>query len=253
MNYDNPAQRLLKILRSAFEIASTIDKDSNKVNSVIVWSKVFNVSSQSPVDLAQYAEEFVFLLKASRDAVNNLQRITSPDPYLDCLNDISRCIQEIGMLGKWSSFNGRLNNSKVLNALAMTADAVTNENRLVELSEDQLAEMLADTTVLLDKVLHSDIDDELKIFLTVRLQEICNAIEHYSIRGSAGLQHVIEKTLGAAALKAYVLGKEPSTFLQQCVDLVVKFSTLLGLAADVQGFLLPTAAVAAQHMLTGSE
>ena len=46
---------------------------------------------------------------------------------------------------------------------------------------------------------------ELKAFLTVRIEEVCSALRHYSFSGSEGLRIVVESSIGGAVLKSYGL------------------------------------------------
>ncbi|NEP15467.1 MAG: hypothetical protein F6J97_01035 [Leptolyngbya sp. SIO4C1] len=243
MAYDNPARRLHSLLTKAFDVA---DKQDNKqsVSCNVVWSQVFGVHVNQKTELLSYAEEFLFLLKCSREAIERLQSVRK-EPYLRPLDHISNQIQSHGFFGgKWANLGNGLNNPAIMDMLEITANAIDVQGQLMTLEESQLAELLDATSSLLEEVRASNLDIDIKTFLSVRLEEICHAIDHYSVYGSEGLRRVVETNIGATVLKTYGLysnGETPAP-IQKFLNLMLKFGSWLGLAADVSEFLLPTAA-----------
>jgi len=115
--------------------------------------------------------------------------------------------------------------------------------------------LLKSAQELLNEITNSNIDSPLKIFLTVRLEEVCRAIRHYSIGGSDGLRNVIESNIGDAILRnaGLVTDNASQLWLQRFIQLMFKAGTLLGISADVDGFLLPSMSNLIQKVLPSGD
>lgn len=242
MAYDNPARRLHELLTEAFAVGAKQKNQQNLISNV-VWAQVFGVNLTSKSELLSYAEEFFFLLKCSRESIEQLQDVRK-EPYLRPLDHISQNIQRHGLLAsKWASLESGLKNPAMMDMLEITANAIDGQSQLIELEEAQLTELRDNVTALLEDVRTSNLDSDIKVFLITRLEDILSTINHYSVCGSEGLRRVVEANIGATMLKTYGLysnGEAPS-LIKDFFNLMVKFGSLLGIAKNVSEFLLPAA------------
>jgi hypothetical protein len=240
MQYDNPARRLHRILTKALDVSAT-QGAPNSVSSVNVWKAVFNESDDEnfPTDL----DGIHTLIKLTRDAICRLQKVGDQNIYLKVLDELSMSVHQCGLLSsQWNLVHSGLSKPLLLDMIAATADQIDNESNLFELTQEQQKDLLNSAQALLDEICKSDVDRELKIYLMVRLEEICTAIRHYSIDGSDGLSRIVEANIGGAVLKSIRLADESreKTLYKRFFELMLKFASLLGIAADVNGFLLPS-------------
>jgi hypothetical protein len=71
-----------------------------------------------------------------------------------------------------------------------------------------LNELLSEVRVLLDKVLDSKLDVDIKRFLVEKLRDIEQVIINYKFEGPEGIRKVFESTIGGAVLNANVKEKK---------------------------------------------
>ncbi|MEO0455017.1 MAG: hypothetical protein AAF152_00345 [Cyanobacteria bacterium P01_A01_bin.114] len=252
MAYDNPARRLHILLHKAFDFEDP-SKAQKGIQSRQIWAGVFAVDSNNKTELLIYAEEFLALLKSTREAVKRFHSVNHAS-YVRALDHISSAVYSHGFLGsQWNVLGATLKNPAIMDILEITANTIDRETRLFEITQEQLDELLDSVKTLLDDVLRSDLDDDIKTFLIVRLEEICSAIHHYTVCGSEGLCHVVEANIGAVLLKSIGLTPEQKAHpaWKKFFDLMMKFGVLLGLIADADGFLLPRAGDLIKHLLPG--
>lgn len=239
MTYDNPVRRLHTLLTRAFEIAS--QKNNQKISTNKIWAEVFEISPNDNEALIRCADEFFVLMKESIEATKLLQTV-GYEPYIRALDRVrTRLYSKSFLHSQWGSFASGLNDETLIDRLEMTADAIDRESRLVQLSQDQLNELLTNAKALLEEIRQSALDDDIKNFLFIRLEEVCSAIQHYSISGSAGLKRVIEANIGSTFLKLHGLTPEEkkTPLFEKFLKLMLQCGGWLGLFADVDGFLLP--------------
>ena len=240
MAYDNPVRRLHNLLTKAFDAGDGQPTAASK----LIWAKVFEVSANDNESLISCTDELYGLLRSSLDAVKGLRSVNS-EPHLRTLIRIRSLLYSKNFLNdQWNKFSSGLKDQSLMDLLEMTANAIDRESQLAELSQDQLNDLLTSTKELLEEVRQSDLDNDIKTFLIIRLDEVCSAIQYYSISGSAGLRHVIEANIGGTLLKLNGLAPEErkTSALKKFLQLMVKGAGLLGLMADVEGFLLPKVA-----------
>lgn len=251
MQYDNPARRLYDIICNALK-ASTALGSPDSINTKVVWDAVFG-ESETTQRLADI-DEFHSLIQLTREAVLKLQQVSNRQIYLNSLNELSRIVHQYGLIGgKWSNLHSCFSQPMFLDLLAATADIIDNETHLLFLTAEQQKDLLAAALGLLEEIASSDIDSALKVFLTIRLEEVCAAIRHYGISGSEGLRRVVESNLGSAMLQSSGFSKETTgqTIFEKFMKLMLRCGTLLSIAADVDGFLLPGATEIVKRLLPG--
>lgn len=239
MQYDNPARRLHHILTTAIDVSATQGEPQN-VSSVNVWKGVFAESDNENFPAA--LDGLHSLIKLTRDAVGRLQKVASRNTYLKALDELSMSVHQYGLLSsQWPLLHSALTRPLLLNLIAAAADIIDTESHLLELTKEQQTELLDSAKALLNEIVESEIDRELKVYLIVRLEEVCTAIRHYNIDGSDGLSRVVEANIGGAVLKLAQLTDKPveKNFLRNFCQFMLRCASLLGIAADVNGFLLP--------------
>lgn len=237
MAQDNPARRLHSLLTNAFEIEDQF-QDKQNLSSRTVWAQVFK-TKDADTEVLEYLEELHFLIKHTREAIKGLPGVRH-ELYLKPIEFFSLRISQKGLIGdKWGNQGRHLRQQHMLDLLEATADAIDNDNYLIELTQEQLNGLLSDAKSMLEEVLNSDLDNDIKMFLVIRLEEICSAIQHYAVSGSAGLRKVVEANIGSTLLKSFGVKTEETNQLRKFVGLMVKIGSWIGILADTESFLLP--------------
>lgn len=254
MQYDNPARRLYEVLTDAVNAATDEGRQPSTAATNTVWNVVFGEGNNR--ERLSDLNQLHYLLYLTRQSILRLQRVANKDIYFKPLEEVSRILYQHSLIGsKWISLHNELTKPMLLEMIAAAADAIDNEAHLFLLSEEQQKDILQSAEQLLKEIIESDIEQPLKTFLTVRLEEGCAAIRHYSMNGSEGLRRVIEANIGGAILQSAGFAKSDNgqTLLEKFMQLMFKCTTLLGIAADVDGFLLPTVTEVAKKLLPGGE
>lgn len=250
--YDNPARRLHDILTEAIEASEEIGPPS-KVATKAVWNAVFGEGDDSHI--ISSIDEIHGLIYLTRNCINRLQ-VSNRVSHLKGLEQVSKAVHSTNLLsGTWGDMHTRLNQPMVLDFLAVIADAIDSNGQVLALAEGQQLDLLNSAQSLLDEVASSAIDRDLKIFLSIRLEEVCSALRHYSFSGSEGLRIVVESSIGGTALRSYNFDERQSgqSLLGKFLKLLLKCGTLLGITANVDGFLLPEVTELAEKLLPPGE
>jgi hypothetical protein len=101
----------------------------------------------------------------------------------------------------WNHISTSVRNGNFVSILDDCADKIAEEAQLNSLSENQLQEYLSQCEDLLKEIMTSEMENDIKEFLIVRLEEICIAIRRYSTGGSERLQATIESNIGGILLR----------------------------------------------------
>ena len=156
MAQDNPARRLHSLLTNAFEIDNQ-SKDKQNLSSRTVWAQVFK-TKDADAEVLEYLEELHFLIKHTRETIKELPGVWHK-LYLKPIEFFSLKISQKGLISdKWDNQGSHLQQQHMLDLLEATADAIDNDNYLVELTQDQLNELLSDAKAMLEEVLNSSLD-----------------------------------------------------------------------------------------------
>ncbi|EDX82343.1 hypothetical protein S7335_900 [Synechococcus sp. PCC 7335] len=239
MSHDNPVRRLHQIITKACEIASA--HRDRTVASSDIWASTFKIRKNDHSALTGYAEAFYVLLRQSRRVIEQLP-VDDHSPYLQALDFVSSTISKYGFFSpQWGNLGNTLQSKPMMAMLSMTADAIDRDVKQAALSQEHLTELLNLTKALLDDVLNSDLEEDLKSYLIVHLEDVVRAIRHYSVSGSEGLRLVINANIGATLLKSMGLSPQAKrqTEWRKFLGLMLKFGGLLGLVADADEYLLP--------------
>lgn len=239
MQCDNSARRLHYLLHKAFDYAD--QSKAQKLTSTVVWAKVFEIDPNDAAKLEYCSEEFLFLLRCARREVQRLQ-VVKHEPYLRVIDFIGARIHQHGFWGgPWHQLGSSLKNPAMMDLLAVIADSIDSSSQLMALDKKDLDDLLNSINTLMEEVRNSNLENSFRTFLIVRLEELRVAIMHYSISGSEGLRNVVEANIGSILLKCSGLKptQRQDAGVQKFVALMVRLGGLLGIAADLDGFLLP--------------
>jgi hypothetical protein len=229
----NSAKRLYRILKKALN-----DGADNALTSHILAAAM-----GMPVEIQLYrlTDFFELLSHVERD-LEKLKEVEDIDEYLRIVRDIKELfvVTPINQT-PWSIFKSNLAGRNLVLPLNAIAKFLEQEYPQRSLDQKQLDKFLSEFEILLQEIHTSDLEEKIKTYLIVRLEEICSAIRHYDVGGSARLRLVVEASIGGLLLRAADVtsqDKEKPIF-KKYLEKILTFGGLLDTASNIQGYLFP--------------
>jgi hypothetical protein len=243
MQQSNSGRRLCNILEKAVE-------EGNK--EAIIYTVIGSALGVEDVSNKYFLTDFFVLMADVERVVTLLKKVPRQDKYIDAIREIQNIFFTYSLPGdKWANISNLIESRNLILLLDACATFISQENPEVSLSENQLEEYLSRCEELLKETMESDLSDDIKTFLVVRLEEVCTAIRHYSIGGPERLRILVEANIGGMILRSAAISTQDKEkpILKTIFGWLLTFGSLLGLASDMQGFLLPQVTEAAQFLL----
>jgi hypothetical protein len=247
MQQSNSGRRLCNILEKAVKEG---DKEAPIYTVIGLALGVEDVSNK------YFLTDFFVLMADVERVVTLLKKVPNRDKYIDAIREIQSIFCTYSLPGdKWLNVSSLIENRNLILLLDACATFISQENLEVSLSDNQLKEYLSKCEELLKEIIESDLSDDIKTFLVVRLEEICIAIRHYSIGGPGRLRTVVEANIGGMIVRGTAISSEDKEkpILKKIFEWLLIFGSVLGLASDTQGFLLPNVTEAARFLLPHTE
>lgn len=195
---NNPAGRLLELINAA--AAEVTNNDTTTIKEA--WSRA--LGTEDDVELFRRLAHVYALPGAVRDAAEAIPEPTLDlDLLLEPLGHIDEAFGQ-GLYVPWRAFIS--NASQARYSLGVISSMLTRTVPEASVSQKQLNDLLEDVRRLLDDIASSDLDDDLRLFLTQHAQLMQQAIEDVRIRGAAALQDVAERTIGAVLVRQHTAG-----------------------------------------------
>jgi hypothetical protein len=173
-------------------------------------------------------------------AILNLKNVLKKKDYIDTIREIQNLLFHHNLSrDHWPNIRETIRSRNFTLILDACANFIAREIPLMNLSETDLADHLSKCEEFLREIMESDLADDLKTFLIVRLEEVCSAIRHYSIGGSERLQIVVEANIGGMILRSAGISKKDreTPVLEKLFSWFLTFGSLLGMVTDSQSLL----------------
>lgn len=247
MQQSNSGRRLCNILEKAVE-------EGNK--EAAIYTVIGSVLGVEDVSNKYFLTDFFVLMADVERVVTHLKKVPRQDKYIDAIREIQNIFFTYSIPGdKWVNVSNLIENRNLILLLDACATFISQENPEINLSENQLEEYLSKCEELLKEAMESDLSNDIKTFLVVRLEEICTAIRHYSIGGPERLRTVVEANIGGMILRSAGISPQDQEkpILKEIFGWLLSFGSILGLASDTQEFLLPKVIEVAQFLLPSTK
>jgi hypothetical protein len=247
MEQNNAARRLCNILESTV---------ANGNNDQLIYQALAGALGIGNPDANKHLfTEFFILLAEVERIVKQLKRVKNLEKYIHAIEEIQSIFFTYGIFqGKWSLVSSTIQNRNLILILDSCANFIAQEQIDPSLSEEQLQEYLQQCEGLLQALMESDLTEDIKTFLIVRLEEICTAIRHYALGGPERLRTVVEANIGGMILRSAGLNpqEKEKPILRNIFSWLLNLGGLLDLAANTQGYLLPKVVEIARYLLPPS-
>jgi hypothetical protein len=231
MTENNSAHRLCNILEKAIETGN------DQLDTILVIGRAMGIEDTSD---KYFMTDFFVLIADVERSILNLQNVPKKKDYIDTIREIQNLLFTHNLSrDHWPNIRETIKNRNFTLILDACANFIAREIPLMNLGENDLADHLLKCEELLRDVTESDLTNDLKTFLIVRLEEVCSAIRHYSIGGSERLRTVVEANIGGMILRSTGISPEDreKPILKLLFSWFLTFGSLLGMVTDSQSLL----------------
>ena len=245
MKANNSARCLHEILKAAINYP---DPDFTIAQVLAPALKVDNPD----LEKHKYGDFFRLIREVEED-VSTLKNIDELEDYISAIQEVSGIFLSVRMFkDSWSSIYPLIQQSRSLININSCALFLEQRDKYSTLEKEALEKYLEDCHAMIEDVLSSDLEDDIKTFLVVKLREICTAIENYHLGGTEKLKKVIEENIGGLLLRSYGLAPEEKKkpIYSKLFEYFLTFGGVLDTAANVQGYLVPKMTEVVQLLLS---
>lgn len=187
----NPAERLYNILQDA-------KKQKSKERTGQIWASVLGVDISNQGDILVGIADIIHLIDQTKKSILQIEDVDH-GLLLERFPNIEKVFSNLNFSQLWEQ-NQQYLDETTMYSLRVCSDTLSNKMGYKNISEDILADLQKDTDELLNEVLNSDLDPELKIILVENLEAIRHSLVSYRINGIDGVRQALEKSLGAALI-----------------------------------------------------
>lgn len=195
MRSDNPAARLLEILKQGKE-------QNGGFSTKVVWSSIFSIEEDDFV-----AAESLLMAKLGQVMLlpHEIQILVSqyyPELSRDLIHSMSKlqdAFTRQNLSGAWSSFIDHID-IHCISTLSLTASLLDNKLETCLIDKDNIDEFRLRVQNLINDALTIELDKDFKKFIVHYLQKILTALNDYLISGAQPILDALEATLGHAVL-----------------------------------------------------
>lgn len=233
MEYDNPASRLLTVLKEGKKIS----RDRPCRNS---WSIILNTSEENNALLISRIGKIMGL---QQDIIERLQE-NYPNQgatWQHWSSHVNAAFSNQNLNDKWETFIKYIDDHTV-NYLAMSADLLNEKSTIKLLDLEEIDKIRGTVSELISGVVHADVGDGVKKYIIHHLKMILNAIDEYTITGAIPILDAVESTIGHAYLdenyRAFLKETEIGRSILTALAAVANIVTIaVSMPAIAQGIL----------------
>jgi uncharacterized protein YlzI (FlbEa/FlbD family) len=223
LNYDNPAGRLLAILKKGKTIhGHKVCKD--------VWFELLQAS-----DDAEMLSRLGLLMELSKDAAIKVKEDfpSESESVAHWKSQLNSAFISQNLQSNWQSFIGNIdvhtinylsNHSTMLSLISNTKSVVDDD---VEKIRDKLLEIY-------EEILLSNIEQEIRIYLIRHIRKILTGIDEYFLTGALPILEAVETTIGHAYLhKNYASFLRDEKLGKKVLDMLNATASVVTVAAGL--------------------
>ena len=240
MRHDNPADRLLAILEEGMRYK----RDTNCRN---VWQALLGVQDNNSLLLSRIGR----LMELPGEIISSLKECypEQGNTWSHWESQVNTAFMQQNLNGQWQGFIGQIDDQSI-NTLRLTSSLLELKSKIKNIPEEDLDKFKSTLLDLMDQVLQSDIDFELKKYLVRSIRRLINSIEEYKLTGAVAICDAIESTVGHAwlspafgeFLKTTDLGKKFASTLSVMADAITVATPLIPAIANFVSGLLESVA-----------
>jgi hypothetical protein len=214
---ENPAKRLYTLL-------SVAKKQDGKKRVGEVWAFVLGIEASNQGELLVGIADVIHLVDKVKRSITSLDD-ANHGLLLERFGNVETLFANLNLNQTWEHGQRYLDETTMY-SLRVCSDVLSRDIGNKEISVEELQKLQSDVEDLLNTVLSTDFDAELRSVLIENLEAIRRSIIGYRINGVDGMRQALEKSLGAVflnqKLREELLKKENGN------QFVQKFQSILG-------------------------
>lgn len=223
---NNPAGRLYEILVTA--------RKNVGINATVksVLTKALEIKSTDSIEMFDGVNKLFGLIKDTELAIKKLQDVDI-ELYLSPVNEIKEAFRDFNLTGEWSTISHKIDRG-TLEKLRFCADALARQQAEIPLNLEELNELHSEVRLLLERVLDTQLNDDIKSFVFEKLQDVEQAIINYKFKGSDGLMRVVEATFGAALLNEDLRKEGENPVITSFFTTITRIASMLSIYTNTK-------------------
>lgn len=217
MNYDNPAARLLSIIKEGQTYHNTRSCRE-------VWQIILDVEDNNPLLISRLGKA----MELPEAIIHALQEHfpSQVNSWQHWESQVNRAFMSQNLNATWGSFIDNIDHHSI-NYLGMSADLLQTRSNTHSIAGDDIEDLRQQLNQILVEVMQSDISSDVKRFVARNIRKIITSIDEYKLTGALPILDAIDATIGHAHIdKSYM------SFLRES-ELGGKLLDTLAAAANV--------------------
>ena len=156
------------------------------------WIRAFSLDA---LGFLQKLHELMFIVESCEQVVRQ-EQATNQDLYLKQITKAKKGLSLLSIIsGSWGDFLAILDDNFMV-SLLLLSDIVSTRSGEEVISQEELASLQSDVEDLINKVVDSDIDADVKSVLRDGIEAVRQAILNYRIFGAEGIRQALDRNVG---------------------------------------------------------
>ncbi|UQI39303.1 hypothetical protein [Vreelandella venusta] len=197
----DPAGRLHDLLESARK-----QPESKKAREAL--GIVFDVEGQDTESLLRLLADLIMLSQQTKSRIKALNDI-SHDIYLEPFPKIEKLLSTLNLDASWKPYRELLN-EPTLYGLKFCSDKLSRIDGIETIDKSEIEAIQARLASLVDEILNSEIDPDVKELLLRNLEGLRQSLIAYRVRGLEGIEREVEAGLGSVLVNKSKIEKSAS-------------------------------------------
>lgn len=239
---NNPAGRLFDILTAARN-QSARDSARN------AWATVFEVDRKDTGTILKMLADLIDLTHETKESIKRLNDVDHA-LHLTPFGNIENMLSTVNLDGAWEPCKNLIDDMTLL-GLRFNADKLSRASGFTHVADEDLVEIRKSLDELINKVVDSSLEADLKSLLLRNLESVRHALVSYRVRGIQGLQDEVEKSFGSMLLRKGDIAKsseEHKEVWHSFYTLIDRVHKLVSLARDSKELAAPAVLALGQLM-----
>jgi len=212
MEYDNPAERLLTLIRTCKEYPI----EQSCLNT---WHKVLKTENNLPLLMSRLGK----VMELPQITVQALQdNFPGRTPtWRHWSTQINNAFMQQNFQSQWNSFIGHIDEHSV-NYLQMSSDLLQSKSTTTLLENSELDAIRKQLLDIYEQTLVAEIDTEVKAYLLRYFRKLISCIEEYTLIGALPILEAIESMCGHTLVdkkyKSFLTDEELGRKILDCIS-----------------------------------
>ena len=202
-NPNNPAGRFYNLLIQGKK------PSFGKMKVREVWGQLLGVADKDSSILLRRIGKVMALPSLIEKQIKQEEDIDH-SVYLKWLPKVANAFRRLNLEAPWTNFINPIDDA-ALYGLEICSEQLSRKQPELIIKKDEIEKIKGEVDELLHEIKSSNIDKDLKEYLTTHIEDIKNAIEEYEFEGIAPIRKAFESTVGSIYIKPEIYQKIKNT------------------------------------------